>query len=157
MKQFVICFGSEWHGDDAFGHHVFNLLLESPTPDNCELIFAGDSVRSIPVESMEASQVFLIDAFFDPDSQHGSLIWLDADELLSYQPAHLHDSAVVEWLKHLPILMDTERMPVIKILAVTINQLQGFNEHLSTPVKEQLGVAVRQVLDQLDSEQETAA
>jgi hydrogenase maturation protease len=43
-RSCVLCLGNPWHGDDAFGHHVFlRLQAEHALPDDVELVDAGVS------------------------------------------------------------------------------------------------------------------
>lgn len=153
QKMNVICFGNEWHGDDAFGAHVYSRLVDQTLPAHCAVFYAGGSTHTIPMALLESEYLVVIDTLFTLDSSSPELRWLELEEFLAYQAAHLHDASVAQWLKHLPILLPDGALPEVKILVATANRIQGFSDSISQDLQGLVQVACDLVIDTMRREQ----
>ena len=153
--QAVLCFGNEWHGDDGFGLAVYNALL-SPSlrrgaclPDDCRVFFCANNAHFAPAEIFQAERIIIVDALQCSDSVPGELYWARAEDFITRRQRNLHDGGVEEFIRHLPVLIQSGSVPEVEILYITVEPVSGFEAHLSLCIRARIEDAGVMVLDAL--------
>ena len=139
----VLCLGNPWHGDDAFGHHVFRRLRDvEALPAGVELVDAGvaglDSLRWLD----GCAKAVLVDAM-RTGAPIGTVHRLDPSDL---EPPgdelSLHELGVTSLLAAHAAAGGAADVVVI---AVEVGPVHGFTEELSPPVRAAVPTAATMV------------
>lgn len=150
-KTHVVCFGNSLQGDDGFGIHLLRRAQEQTWPDEVEFFDAGISGYRALNFFENCDHVVIIDAM-NFESEEGRLHWLNFKDLeLSFGQFSMHAVDLTHLFYVLPLVIPSEKMPKIDILAVEIKKIIPFSEKLTPPIENALGQALGQLSNFLRS------
>lgn len=132
----ILCFGNPLHGDDGFGHAVFQRLAELPSPDGIRLFDAGTAGLSALALFEDCDEVIIVDSIVC-GSTPGRIRNLSAQEVISEETLPGHGIGVGYVLQALHALHT--KAPQINIICAEIAR--------PTPFRPELSAAVNQAVD----------
>lgn len=127
----IICFGNPLHGDDGFGHAVYQRLASLPAPADVRLFDAGTASLSALALFQDCDETIIVDARIS-GVKPGSLSQPAPQTLIAEATLSNHGAGVGYLLRALAAL--PEPMPKISILAAEISTATSFHWGLSSPV-----------------------
>jgi hydrogenase maturation protease len=130
----VLCLGNRWHGDDGFGHHVFQLLHDQGTlPAGVELVDAGVAGLNALRWLDGATKAVVVDAV-RVGAPVGTVHRLAARELASPDgELSLHELGLTSLLAaHAAIRGDA---PEVVVIGAQVGRIHAFTEALSAPLR----------------------
>jgi hydrogenase maturation protease len=138
----VLCFGNPWHGDDGFGHRVFERLMAEERPPGVEVHDAG-TMGLGAVHLLEGcDKAVLVDAL--AGDAVGRVRRLPVTMTSPPKtPLSLHALGVDGVLACVPILFEGRPPPELVVIGVEIGRSpRPFTEALSPPVAAAVPLAV---------------
>lgn len=135
----IICFGNPLHGDDGFGHAVYQRLAALPAPADLRLFDAGTPGLSALALFRGCDETIIVDARIS-GAEPGSLSHPSPQTLIAEATLSSHGAGVGYLLRALEAL--PEPMPKISILAAEISTATSFQWALSSPVASAVDKAV---------------
>ncbi|MET0015534.1 MAG: hydrogenase maturation protease [Sedimenticola sp.] len=148
MRQHLIFFGNELHGDDGFAPMLHRLLTGGPVSPDVHLYDAATRGLDALNLFQGCDRALIIDTHV-PNGSPGRLYWLKPEEIEPEPVVDLagHGAGVGYLLHGLRSL--GERLPEIRILAVEAERSSSFRIGLSTPVAAALAPAAEKVREWL--------
>ncbi|WP_415891516.1 hydrogenase maturation protease [Neptuniibacter sp. PT8_73] len=147
----ILCFGNEWHGDDGFGHAVYNQLNQTNLPISTELHYCATNSLLATRLINDASRLILVDAYQADRQDIGKLKWFSKNQFQSSYARNLHDGGVEDLIKHCDILFDSQMLE-IDVLTVMIDKVTAFSEKLSPVIEERVPEACNEIIARLNQE-----
>ena len=141
----VVCFGNPWHGDDGFGHHVFQRLCRSDDlPPTVELFDAGIAGLDALPRFDGCAKAVTVDAV-RVGAPVGTLHRLAPSDL---EPPggelSLHELGLSSLLAALPAVAGPP--PEVVVIGAQVGSARAFTDALSAPLQSVLPAAVAMVL-----------
>ncbi|MGR8930540.1 MAG: hydrogenase maturation protease [Gammaproteobacteria bacterium] len=144
----IICFGNLLHGDDGFGHAVYQRLAMLPLPENWRAFDAGIPGLNALKLFQDCADAIIIDAIA-PGDMPGRIYSIQPEMLGGEIELSAHGVGVAFMLQALASL--PEKAPRIRIIAVEAASITPFQPGLSSSVAN----AVDEVVELLRLEFET--
>jgi hydrogenase maturation protease len=135
----ILCFGDPLHGDDGFGHAVYQRLAALPLPHDLCLIDAGTPGLSALPLFQGCAEVIIIDALA-PSGSPGRLSQPLPEAIAAEAFLPAHGVGVGYLLRALTAL--PEQSPQIRIIAAEASGVTPFRSGLSQPVSRAVDEAV---------------
>lgn len=135
----IICFGNPLHGDDGFGHAVYQRLASLPLPENLRLYDAGTPGLAALMLFQGCDDAFIVDAC-TLGGEPGRINQPLPETIIAEASLAGHGIGVGYLLQALAAL--PEPMPRIHIIAVEIVTAKAFQPGLSAPVSKGVDEAV---------------
>jgi hydrogenase maturation protease len=134
----VVCFGNAWHGDDGFGHHVFQSL-----PPGIAAFDAGTAGLNALGYFEGCAKAVIVDAV-RTGAPVGTVHRLLPHDLETPSGEFsLHELGVSAILAALP------EPPDVVLIGAEVGELRTFTDRLSAPVEAAVPAAVQLVLREL--------
>ena len=127
----IICFGNPLHGDDGFGHAVYQRLASLSLPQNTRLFDAGTPGLNAMTLFNHCTEAVIVDAMASC-GEPGRLHVLEPQELAEEACIPGHGVGVAYLLQAISAL-DAIR-PQIRIIGVEALNITPFHPGLSGPV-----------------------
>lgn len=151
--QVILCFGNEWHGDDGFGLAVYEALTYTSLPQNVEVYFCANNALMTARNAFEANRIIIVDAYQTVEHLAGELRWASGSQFIDEHCRNMHDGGVEEFIKHLPILCQSDTPPSVDVLYITVQPVTGFKKQLSPEISAQIEAARNILLESLQQEE----
>jgi hydrogenase maturation protease len=144
---YVICLGSEWHGDDGFGIHLFRKLSGAGRlPAGVRLVEAGTAGLDALASVGDCTKVVLVDAM-RTGGPTGTVRRLLPEDVAPPDPEFsIHELGVSYLLAALPVVFQGRAMPQVVLIGAEIADASPFTDRLSYPLQCALEVAAESVL-----------
>jgi hydrogenase 3 maturation protease len=128
----VICFGNSFHGDDAFGTHVFRRLAEEGgLPPGTQLFEGGTSGLTALAFFTGCRKAVLVDAIRGSGMVGEVRRFLPEEVSLPAPGFSTHEVGVAHLLVALPIVLEGREPPEIVLIAAEAEAIRPFTDLLS--------------------------
>ncbi|MGD0960357.1 MAG: hydrogenase maturation protease [Methylomonas sp.] len=135
----ILCFGNPLHGDDGFGHAVYQQLVTLPLPNDLRLFDAGTPGPAALMLFQGCDEVIIVDAC-NLGNEPGRLSQPLPEAIIAEASVSGHGAGVGYLLQALAAL--PEQAPRIRIIAVEIATAKPFQPGLSAAVTRGVDEAV---------------
>lgn len=135
----IVCFGNPLHGDDGFGHAVYQRLAQLPAPADLRLFDAGTPGPAALVLFQDCDEVLIVDARLS-GGEPGRLGQPAPETVMAETSLAGHGMGVGYLLHALAALPET--MPRIRIISAETATVAAFRPGLSAPLLRAVDEAV---------------
>lgn len=135
----IVCFGNPLHGDDGFGHAVYQKLALLPLPGDLRLFDAGTPGLAALALFQDCDEVFIVDACRS-GGEPGRLSQPEPETVMAETSLAGHGIGVGYLLQALAALPET--MPRIRIIAAETATVTAFRPGLSAALLNAVDEAV---------------
>jgi len=141
MWYHIICFGNDFHGDDAVGIRIYHALAQLPWPSGVQIFEAGIAGLNAIRLFHACNRALIVDAYHNPDNP-GAVELFDLSRLSKLAPIKNGHSAGVDFLIKALQASDYP-LPEIRMVGVGIAGVSPYSSRLTRSVELAIPKAVQ--------------